>query len=985
MSSGTQKKKSQAPSSQPDKKPPSYLVHVRTISSLNAKEIAGLLGNPEPFTLDAHDPRTILIYSSKKTLSRDDQQELQRLLERITELVSALPSSAGLVDIPNAKTLGDLSARLKTLNCSGVSVAPAGDNKVLITRASSVTDGQYDACLAALRDAGGGLHAERPVEQLYYIAAKDAATALGAKADSADKTDKSGKDSSGGGTSTTITVDNKSQQTVGVPCIPKKAKPSDSSGGTNGANTKNAKKTSSDGSAQDNSGDGDAGDDNNCVASDDSNDKGKSADKSATPAVTITTLAPDLVIFGNDHPGDDDQIIEKKRILAQLDFPRPEVIINTFSFQTSSSKSDVLIEGSRQLQDAVGHYNDNIQHAMERTWRYLDCESTLRRTEAGQTTGFFDSAFVDYLTLPVVADGGEQRSCSGPTCKALPQLTLDRNVRDNVEDRICPADKYCLGYTTLFHPIRQSLTDMLLAVISARDTAWEISQALDVLENKELTLAIQNAKLSDEGSRCGEDCRLKETRRNCSERDVYLLRKAAALTQQRNEGGKSELGTIADSVYRANQANQNYCRKQVLDISSFEFLPLSCFEEEVSSAFPAGTRSNNAAKLLRAALANFLFQYKLSVEYPHDFSPYLLRESAQALDSQLNPLIVAFNRDLAAALQPLQDYANFTNCTDDPCHTGKNGTWFWQGHNTKFVNNGILTVRTVSGKETTVDTITQNFFDATEPPSITDLINSVGQAESNVPKVLKANLTANEAAVIIGALNSVKPAVSKVGREFKIDITPHSLAGASSAELDVHMATGDTADPTRYSNGKSEADNLSRVSQQTVDTKVRLESIKLFEISSFSATLQRSRSNIPIIPPGFEIPYVHSVLSLPVPGASQFHRSTAVMSAVVVPTAADLAIGLELTDDRVLVVSPFGQNNCHLGDQPRACSARPVYSLEDLHLPSIREYNRRKVQCFGTPKALEDVSGPGSAGSSPHVETKNCDSFNLFSGVPVAE
>jgi hypothetical protein len=266
------------------------------------------------------------------------------------------------------------------------------------------------------------------------------------------------------------------------------------------------------------------------------------------------------------------------------------------------------------------------------------------------------------------------------------------------------------------------------------------------------------------------------------------------------------------------------------------------------------------------------------------------------------------------------------------------------------VNNGILTVRTVSGKETIVDTVTQNFFDATEPPSITELINSVGQAESNIPTVLKANVTADEAAVIVGALNSVKPAVAKVGREFKIDITPHSLSGASAAELDLKMTTGDQADPTRYSNGKSDPDNLSRVAQQTTNTKVRLESIKLFEISSFSATLQRSRKNIPVIPPLFEIPYIGSVVSLPVAGGKQFHRSTAVMSAVVVPTAADLATSLEFTHDRVLVTSPSSTTTAICVDgngKAVTCVARAAYSPEDLRSMSITEYNRQKVQCFG--------------------------------------
>ncbi len=239
---------------------------------------------------------------------------------------------------------------------------------------------------------------------------------------------------------------------------------------------------------------------------------------------------------------------------------------------------------------------------------------------------------------------------------------------------------------------------------------------------------------------------------------------------------------------------------------SVPYLPMYCFQEVIKVGYP--NNDVNAGKPLRAALVNFLFQYKVSQQYPQEFSAYELSQSAQELNSELNPLIVAFNRDLNAALSQSRMFAQ----------RGYPGIGWggWAGHGTRFLNNGIITVRTVSGKETMVDTETQSVFDVTNPPSITDVINSVGQAESNIPKVLKTNLTANEAAVIIGALNSVQPTISQVGRDFKLDITPHSLSGASSAELDVNMTTGEPAAPTRYAGGKSSNDNISRIAKNNI-------------------------------------------------------------------------------------------------------------------------------------------------------------------------
>ena len=383
-----------------------------------------------------------------------------------------------------------------------------------------------------------------------------------------------------------------------------------------------------------------------------------------------------------------------------------------------------------------------------------------------------------------------------------------------------------------------------------------------------------------------------------------------------------------------------------------------CFREAIEGAYPvdidgASYSATNLGLPLRAALANFLFQYKMSQQYPHEFSAYDLSQSAQELNSELNPLIVAFNRDLAAALEPLEKVAQ-ADVPGKKSHTGTGKS--------KFVNNGILTVRTVSGKETTVDTVTQNFFDATNPPSITDVINSIGQAESNTPTVLKANLTANEAAVIIGALNSVKPTTAQVGREFLLDITPRSLSGASSAELNVYLKTSDVAPPVTYSNGKTDNDNLSRVALQTVNTKVRLESIKLFEISSFTATLERSRHNFPLLPPLVEIPYIGSFLSLPVKGATEYHRATAIMSAVVVPTAADLANGVEFTDDRVwacddhagtTTVSASPASGSQPG-RPGCKKTKVAISDHDFEGVSLRGFNRLMVRCFAEAQPASD-------------------------------
>ena len=112
-----------------------------------------------------------------------------------------------------------------------------------------------------------------------------------------------------------------------------------------------------------------------------------------------------MLVFSDAHPGDDEDIAEKKRILAALDFPRPEVIINTFSFQTSASDPQVVVQANEQLQSAIGGYNDALQAALYRAWFYLE----KRISEHN----FFDPGFHDYLTKRYVGRLPDRRHADG--------------------------------------------------------------------------------------------------------------------------------------------------------------------------------------------------------------------------------------------------------------------------------------------------------------------------------------------------------------------------------------------------------------------------------------------------------------------------------------------------------------------------------------------------------------------------------------------
>jgi hypothetical protein len=84
------------------------------------------------------------------------------------------------------------------------------------------------------------------------------------------------------------------------------------------------------------------------------------------------------------------------------------------------------------------------------------------------------------------------------------------------------------------------------------------------------------------------------------------------------------------------------------------------------------------------------------------------------------------------------------------------------------------------------------------------------------------------------------------------------------------------------------------------------------------------------------------------PPAKEYHSSSAVLSAVVVPTAADIAYGITFTLDRLLVSPPSaGGSDCRLAaPQAKPCQTQPALSLMDLHGAQVMSFHKKLLQCF---------------------------------------
>jgi hypothetical protein len=201
-------------------------------------------------------------------------------------------------------------------------------------------------------------------------------------------------------------------------------------------------------------------------------------------------------------------------------------------------------------------------------------------------------------------------------------------------------------------------------------------------------------------------------------------------------------------------------------------------------------------------------------------------------------------------------------------------------------------------------------------------------------------------------LSQYQSTYAQIGRSLNLTVTPRSLSTASSAEIAVNLGADEGANntPTYTAGGANNpAMNTSRIATHDVTTRVRVDSVKMFEISSFTAIVQRAHSRFPLLPPFVEIPYIGTFAGIPLGAAKEFHSSTAILTANVVPTAADLAFGLRYESD--LVVDGANPGDCALaGDATtpavkQACVYRRMYSLRDID-PSLEWFNRAMVDCL---------------------------------------
>ena len=237
--------------------------------------------------------------------------------------------------------------------------------------------------------------------------------------------------------------------------------------------------------------------------------------------------------------------------------------------------------------------------------------------------------------------------------------------------------------------------------------------------------------------------------------------------------------------------------------------------------------------LARAAVAHFLFHYKASQQYPSEFSAYDLALSADAFNSALSPFTDAFNRDIAA-------YQEYLNNVVSMAEDGK------ANRNVAFTNSGLVSVRTVSSNRAEGPRPRKAFWMPAvfliSRPLPANISGAQSGAKAKSAGRGLANLSPDEAPGAHGRAQSFQSGQAQIGRRINLNVSPRSLNGASVGRDGHHSQRRRSRNPTRYTGTSSDKFNLSRVATHDTVTHVRVDSLKLFEVRAVGAKLTLSRA-----------------------------------------------------------------------------------------------------------------------------------------------
>jgi hypothetical protein len=333
--------------------------------------------------------------------------------------------------------------------------------------------------------------------------------------------------------------------------------------------------------------------------------------------------------------------------------------------------------------------------------------------------------------------------------------------------------------------------------------------------------------------------------------------------------------------------------------------------------------------------------------------------AADTLDSAFNPLVNAFGQDLSALQHDLQKHIGLILGAKDSKIKG-------------YGYSGLVNVKVLGSQQGIVNTATQNYFDATPTASLNDLFSNLGKQAASGASLssLFTGISPDKAIAIMTALGATlnPPKVTAhLGRELDLTVTAHTLSGAFGAELDVQVDSKENGQSVYTQGASTTSDDLnSRVAAHSVNTHVRLDSLRLLELSTMSSVLARSQPPWRPFDPVIEIPGLNMIVKHPRKAKEVYTQSLVFLDAMVVPSAADLGDGVPFHSDKIV-----DRDSASKGSSSESEKKPPLKRLKSLYDTdlgnSLLQYHQSIIDCLNH----EYVNVKGKIRMGPEIKKQN--------------
>lgn len=295
------------------------------------------------------------------------------------------------------------------------------------------------------------------------------------------------------------------------------------------------------------------------------------------------------------------------------------------------------------------------------------------------------------------------------------------------------------------------------------------------------------------------------------------------------------------------------------------------------------TQANRYASMSRIALLRFALDYQDYVERPTQFAGYYLQNAADALNGRLQLGATALSLDirdlfLTTTIKRIRDKVRDFD-------------------GVSFSQVGQTTLATLSGSAASVTGTSVNAIDYTPPLKLGDVVERANKISSSAGGFFPAaaipeGLPAAQLFGLVAALGEDRTLWRELNAGVSLEVTPNILRDQRSAELELKIDIGSPEAGTR----EKGVPPLSRVSQHTVKTKVYVDSLDLFDFSTFSeqVTVDGGRSRLPIIGHIWQgifndIPVIGDLFSWKNSPKKRYHQSLILANSMITPTIIGVA------------------------------------------------------------------------------------------------